>query len=227
MQNVPLYISILFVLATIYSVFMFVKAANSNKRVLYILLAWLAFQGLIAFSGFYTKTNGIPPRLMLTIGPAFLCLILLFVTEKGRRFLDELDIQKLTLLHLVRVPVEIVLFGLFVHKAIPQVMTFEGNNLDILSGITAPFIFYLTRNNTISKLLLVWNIVCLGLLLNIVITAVLAAPFDFQKIAFEQPNIAILYFPYIWLPACIVPLVLLSHLASIRQLLHKPHFNFT
>jgi hypothetical protein len=38
--------------------------------------------------------------------------------------------------------------------------------------------------------------------------------------AFDQPNIAVLYFPFNWLPSCIVPLVLLSHLAAIRQLLY-------
>jgi hypothetical protein len=42
--------------------------------------------------------------------------------------------------------------------------------------------------------------------------------FPFQQFAFDQPNIAVLYFPFIWLPSCVVPLVLLSHLAAIRQL---------
>ncbi|HVF96549.1 MAG TPA: hypothetical protein VM871_04480, partial [Flavisolibacter sp.] len=37
--------------------------------------------------------------------------------------------------------------------------------------------------------------------------------------AFDQPNIAVLYFPFIWLPSFIVPVVLLSHLVCIRQLL--------
>jgi hypothetical protein len=39
-----------------------------------------------------------------------------------------------------------------------------------------------------------------------------------QQIAFDQPNIGVMYFPFVWLPACIVPLVLLSHLASLYQL---------
>lgn len=221
MQNLPAYISIVFTLTTIYTIVIFVKAANGNKAVLYILLAWLALQGFIAYTGFYTNTKGMPPPFMLAVVPALLGIILLFATQNGRRFLDRLNLKTLTLLHLARVPVEMVLFWLFIHKAIPQVMTFEGNNFDILSGITAPIIWYLVRNNAHQKLLLIWNIVCLGLLLNIVITAVLAAPFDFQQIAFDQPNIAILYFPFVWLPSCVVPLVLLSHMAAIRQLLVK------
>ncbi len=222
MQNLPSYISIVFILTTIYTVAMFVRAANGNRTVLFLLLAWLTLHGFIAYSGFYTNAKGVPPRFMLTIGPALLCIMLLFATSKGRQFIHGLNLQSLTLLHVARIPVEIVLLWLFVHKAIPQVITFQGHNFDILSGVTAPIVWYLLRNNTNRKLLLIWNIVCLGLLLNIVITAVLAAPFDFQQIAFDQPNIAVLYFPFVWLPACVVPLVLLSHIAAIRQLVVKP-----
>jgi hypothetical protein len=218
MQNLPSYISIVFILTTLFTVAMFVRAANGNKTVLFILAAWLAVHGFVAHSGFYTNTKGVPPRFMLTVGPALLGIMLLFATLKGRQFLDRLNLQALTLLHVARIPVEIVLFWLFMHKTVPQAMTFEGHNFDILSGITAPVIWFLTRNNTNSNLLLIWNFLCLGLLLNIVITASLAAPFEFQQIAFDQPNIAILYFPFVWLPACVVPLVLLSHLAAIRQL---------
>jgi hypothetical protein len=99
-------------------------------------------------------------------------------------------------------------------------MTFEGRNFDILSGITAPVIYYFVfiKKNMSRKALLLWNFICLGLLFNIVINAILSVPAPFQQFAFEQPAIAIQYFPFIWLPSVIVPLVLLSHLAAIRQL---------
>lgn len=67
------------------------------------------------------------------------------------------------------------------------------------------------------------NIICLGLLFNIIVNALFSAPSPIQKFAFEQPNIAILYFPFSLLPTFIVPIVLLGHLVSIRQLL-KSHF---
>ena len=124
---------------------------------------------------------------------------------------------------MVRIPVEIVLFLLYVNKAIPKLMSFEGRNFDILAGLTAPLVFYFVfiSKQFSRKLFLAWNIICLGLLVNIVINAVLSAPFPFQQFGFEQPNIAILYFPFVWLPCCVVPLVLLSHLSVIRQLLKE------
>jgi hypothetical protein len=107
------------------------------------------------------------------------------------------------------------------HKLIPELMTFAGRNFDILSGLTAPIIYFVCFKNSQlknRKLLLIWNFICLGLLLNIVINALLAAPFPFQQFAFDQPNVAILYFPFTWLPCFIVMIVLYSHLAAIRQL---------
>lgn len=51
--------------------------------------------------------------------------------------------------------------------------------------------------------------------------ALFSTPSPIQQFAFEQPNIAILNFPFSWLPTFIVPLVLFGHLASIRKLLKE------
>ncbi|MFY7909091.1 MAG: hypothetical protein ACOVO2_06045, partial [Emticicia sp.] len=79
--------------------------------------------------------------------------------------------------------------------------------------------FVFVKKTLSHKILLSWNIMCLLLLINIVFNALLASPVPFQQFAFEQPNIAILYFPYNLLPSMVVPLVLFSHLVAIRRLL--------
>lgn len=180
---------------------------------------WLLLQAGLAYSGFYEAVTAIPPRFPLLIVPVLLGIIVLFSLKTGRRFIDGLSLTQLTLLHVVRIPVEIVLYLLFVHKAVPQIMTFEGLNFDVLSGITAPVVLYIYHKKIIgNQFLLVWNILCLLLLINIVAIAILSAPTPFQKFGFEQPNVSVTHFPYVWLPCCVVPLVLLSHLAAIRQL---------
>lgn len=134
--------------------------------------------------------------------------------------MDQLNIKTLTLLHTIRIPVELVLFWLFMHKAIPELMTFEGRNFDILSGITAPIVYYFVfiKKKTNTKFLVFWNFICLGLVITIAINAVLSLPTPFQQFAFEQPNVALLQFPFTLLPSVLVPMVVFSHLASIRQL---------
>ena len=217
--HLPMYVNIVFILTTLLTVFLFYKAGSRSKISLGILVLWLLLQAVLSYVGFYTVTNTTPPRFILLALPAVLLIIYLFLTAKGRVYLNNLDAKTLTLLHVVRIPVELCLYWLFLHKSIPQLMTFEGRNFDILAGLTAPVIFYFgyVKNKLGKTVLLLWNFICLGLLLNIVINAVLSAPSNFQQFAFEQPNTAILYFPFVWLPCCIVPLVLLAHLVCIRK----------
>lgn len=154
--------------------------------------------------------------------PPIVTIPILFLSSSGRKFIDSLPQQTLTWLHTSRIAVGIGLF-LFAHGAIPQLMTVEGRNPDILAGITAPLIAwngYKTQSLN-KKIILAWNIICLLLVLNITINAVLSLPIPVQRSAFEQPNIAVQYFPFNWLPAFIVPVVIFSHLAVIRQLIRK------
>lgn len=222
-QNLPLSLSIVFIFITLTTVWMFYKATNHSKLFLLIAVAWLLLQAFAGLSGFYKTSNILPPRFALLAIPPLVFIAIVFATAKGRKFVDSMNIKTLTLLHTIRIPVELVLLALSVYKLVPQLMTFEGRNFDIISGITAPFIVYFgfMKPKLGRKTLLVWNFICLALLLNVVINAVLSLPSPFQQFAFEHPNIAVLYFPFVWLPCCIVPLVLFAHLAAIKQLLNK------
>lgn len=221
-EQVPYFVSLLFILTTLLTAWFFFKASNS-KFAIFILLAWISVQAIITQSNFYLDTTTVPPRFLLLVVPPLLLIVYLFNSQQGKIFLDSLDTTWLTYLHVVRVPVEITLYYLFTSSLIPELMTFEGKNFDILSGLTAPLIAYFGYNQKkISKaLLLAWNFLCLALLVNIVTTAVLSAPFPFQQLAFDQPNVGVFYFPFSWLPGCVVPLVLFSHLVCVRQLLKK------
>ena len=221
MENLPVYVAVVFSLTTLLTVWLFYKASHNSTATIAILLGWLILQTFIGRSGFYTNTDTLPPRFLLMIFPPLLFIIGLFITKSGRRYIDSLDIKWLTLLHIVRIPVEITLFWLFINKAVPEIMTFEGRNFDIFSGLSAPFVYYFgfVKKKLGKNVILAWNFLCLALLFNIVINAILSAPTPFQRFGFDQPNLGILYFPFVWLPSIIVPLVFLSHLASIRQLL--------
>lgn len=221
MENLPLYVPLIFVLTTVLAILLFYNATPRSIPTITVILVLLVAQAAIARTGFFTVNNTIPPRFILLVGPLLLIIIALFLTARGKRFLDSLDMKTLTILHTIRIPVELVLFWLFLNKAVPHLMTFEGRNFDIFSGLTAPLIYYFgfVKKSISPKVILAWNFICLGLLFNIVINAVLSAPTPFQQFAFDQPNIAILFFPFVWLPGIVVPLVLLSHLAAIRQLL--------
>lgn len=227
--NLPFYIVVIFIVTTLLTVGIFQYAAKRgsyNSRTAnflnFILPFWLILQATLAVTGFYQFTDSTPPRLIaFAIFPATILIIGLFIFS--REFIDKLPLKILTALHLIRIPVEVVLLWLFQNGQVPQVMTFEGRNFDILSGITAPIIAWFAFRNgeTNKRLLIIWNIFALVLLINIVAHAALSLPSLLQQLSFEQPNRAVLYFPFIWLPSTIVPIVLFCHLASIYKLLQK------
>lgn len=232
LQHLPLYLTISFTLTTLLALGMLVLLFNTSSKpvgsrvtrgVTLAVICWLAIQAMLSICGIYTDSpESIPPKIILFgVLPILIAIILTFNTRKGKVFIDRLSMQMLAYVHLVRIPVELILYGLFLNGAVPELMTFEGRNLDILAGISAPIVgFFGIGQSKMGKFsLLAWNFIGLGLLFNIVINAVLSAPSPFQQFAFEQPNVAILNFPFSWLPSFIVRLVLFAHLAAIRKLI--------
>jgi hypothetical protein len=223
MEKLSLILHASFVIITLLTVLQFYRATKQSKSFLVIATIWMLIQLFIGLTNFYVDITSLPPRFALLVFPPFLFIIILFVTKIGKTFIDSLDVKQLTLLHAIRIPVEIALYYLFIAKTIPQEMTFEGRNFDIIAGITAPFIYYFgyVKNNISKPILIAWNILCFGLLINIVVVAILSVNTPFQQFGFTQPNIAIAHFPFNWLACVIVPLVLLAHLVSLRKLVKQ------
>ena len=223
MENIPTFIALAFGAITLLTLFMLLKAARWSRVVVIATLAWTIILSAISLTGIFTETSGMPPRFAPVIAVPLLTITALFATPQGRAFISGLDQGLLVLLNTIRIPVELVLYGLFIHGAVPELMTFTGRNWDILSGITTPFIWWFGyRKRALPRAVLIgWNVVCLALLFNIVINAILAAPFDFQQQTFDQPNTAIFYFPYVLLPGVVVPIVLFSHLVLLRSLVNR------
>ncbi|MGL1889155.1 MAG: hypothetical protein OCD76_21760 [Reichenbachiella sp.] len=228
MLDLPSYINYVFIFTVIatfgflYSGFKIAEKNNSNTALIVsgCLLIWLGIVAVLALNDFFVDYESMPPKFLLAILPPNLLTIVLLFTEKGRAFMASIPLATMTYLHMIRVPIEIVLWWLALNKVLPLLLTFEGANYDILSGITAPFIaIFMTsfkRKNTVIPI--IWNFLALGLLINIVVYAVLSTPLPFQQFAFYQPNIAVFYFPIIWLPSFVVPAVFFAHVTSLYQL---------
>lgn len=224
LNSVPFYVTVIFIVTVALTLLLFLNALHKRSTVGIIIIAWLALNAALALNGFYQEANTLPPHFLLAVLPAVVTIILLLTTGRGNQWLQSVNLRSLTLISVVRIPVELVLLWLYQYRAVPQLMTFAGSNFDIISGITAPVIYFICFRDdelTRPKLLLAWNIICLLLLLNVVIRGLLSAPFVFQQFAFDQPNIAVLYFPFVWLPSFIVMAVLFAHLFSIKQIITK------
>lgn len=225
LSNVPFLASALFILLTLIYLFFFWKMLHkdlgstiANKTVIG-LLAWSVLVCVLASTGFYLDFDAKPPRFILVVFP--ILAVIIFIIFKHSEIVKRLDILKLTRLHMIRVPVELFIFAWFTYGIVPQEMTFEGRNFDILAGLTAPIVGYFIAKHGVKehvKMVYAWNILCFLLIINIIATAVLSLPSNFQVFGLDQPNIAVINFPFVLLPAVIVPIVLFSHLVSMMQL---------
>jgi hypothetical protein len=225
MDGLPAYATVVFVLTTLLTIgfllfaFRGARSVVSSGLLVFLVPFWMTVTAVLASGGFYRQFEAFPPRVFSFAVLPTLLLIGAYFLFFGSS-IERLSLKVLTLLHVVRVPVELVLLWLFQNGAIPRVMTFEGSNFDILSGLSAPIVFWLGfRKGPVNRpVLVIWNLLATGLLANIVVTAVLSFPSPAQRFGFEQPNVGVTYFPFIWLPAIIVPIVLFAHLASLWKL---------
>lgn len=230
METVPSYVPVVFILTTFATIAFLLRAMRRaglgsfpSGLLMFLLPLWIFLQAMLAQGGVYADFSSFPPRLLLfAILPAIVLIGAYFLFFRTS-FVERLPLQTLTLLHMVRIPVEIVLLFLFFAGQVPQMMTFEGRNFDILSGLLSPVVFWLVfRRDRIRRgLLAAYNILGLVLLANIVIIAALSLPSPLQQLNLDQPNRAVLYFPYVWLPSIVVPIVLFSHLASLWKLFRE------
>ncbi|MHC2992485.1 hypothetical protein OB13_13155 [Pontibacter sp. HJ8] len=221
-ENLPNWINLVFLLTVGITIVMFYFANGRKRSLLLGIIAWSVLQSILALQGFYQNTNTFPPRFAFVLVPIAIFIVLGLLPRYRNEVLKHRHLAASTFLHTVRVPVEIVLYLLFTYKMIPELMTFEGRNFDIAAGLTAPVIglLILTKkaNNT---LLIAWNGIALCLVSFIMLNGILSAELPFQQFGFEQPNRAILYFPFILLPAVIVPIVIYTHLTDLILLVQQ------
>lgn len=231
MDSLPAYISLVFIattIATISFLYYAVFAAEGKRSYVYstvvliLVLLWMSLTGYLAHSGFLLDFESLPPRFVLIIMPPNLLIIALLMSRRTRIFLMRLPLTTLTYLHMIRVPVEIVLWWLALSGIVPLLLTFEGINYDILSGVTAPFVAIFLVGRKKNKIgAIIWNLAALLFLINIVSHAILSTPYPFQQYSLDQPMTAVFHLPFVWLPGVIVPIVLFAHLVSLMQLLTR------
>lgn len=201
-------------------------AADRQKKFIttctVVLIAWAFVVSTLSLIGFFGNFDLFP----LNIGPFLLIpliTILFFTFSKTvTEILLQINPARIIRLQVFRVGVEILLWMMFIQHLLPVQMSFEGRNFDILAGLTAPLMAYLASRNSVSNsVLIIWNIVCLGLLINIVTIAIFSMPTPFRYFMNEPSNTIVTLFPFSWLPTFLVPLAYMLHFFSLRQLLLK------
>jgi hypothetical protein len=184
------------------------------------LVGWLALTAVLAERGFFEDFQSMPPHLLLGVGPPLLTLLALTVSPRVMPLLAAVPPAWLVAAQTFRIPVEIVLWRLAVAGVIPELLSFHGRNVDILVGLTAPVVAYacFVRRAWPARVAVWWNWAGIIILLNVVVLVQLSAPTPWRIFETDPPATFIGDWPYIWLPAFLVPLAWVLHALSLRQL---------
>lgn len=183
---------------------------------------WLAFTGWLAWSG--TLDFGpLPPPVMLLVTVAIVLTTWLGLSRYGTLLVERAGLGFLLGFQVFRVLVEIALWLGHREGIVPVQMTWEGRNLDVLTGLTAPLVAYFAHAGKLPRAaILAWNIAGLALLLNIVLVAILSMPTPLRVFMNEPANRFVATWPYVWLPVFLVQAAWLGHLLVFRWLRRNP-----
>ncbi len=224
LPTIPGYLSLILLAVSLalWSVYAYILNSFTTKKGLWklgFITLWLVIHSLLAYYAFYQNVSVLPPRLFVyVILPEIAGIVWLFMHTASKKFLDNLNLTMLTAVHGLRAGIEVTLVGIAAHGATPRLLTFEGRNFDLLIGISAIGMAVVASRKKWPGFQMAWHALGILSLTNIFFHSLLAAPFPFQRLAFEQPNIFIFYFPFILIPAFIFPSMFVAHVAALSQL---------
>jgi hypothetical protein len=114
-----------------------------------------------------------------------------------------------------RLLVELLLLMGCEQGLVPQQLTLHGLNYDMLTGISALALAPIAHRLP-QRWLRLWNTLGMMLLLWVILLSAVSFPTPLQLL--KPDNAWMLYFPYVWLPAGLLPAALLGHLILLRRL---------
>jgi hypothetical protein len=120
----------------------------------------------------------------------------------------------------VVVPPVVEFLVLYAGGWLPGAFAWPAGVGDVIVELLAPVvgIAYVSGSRRSAGLLRAWNLFGIGDLVVAAATGFLTSPSRLEILAFDRPNELISAFPLVMIPAFLVPLAVLLHLASLEKL---------
>jgi hypothetical protein len=181
--------------------------------------AWFLLLAMSAVSGVYLDERR--PRFLFYAVPAFVAVAALFSARWLKAVLRAVPTWWIPALQTLRLGGGASLFAAWSIGLAPWGLAGTAGTGDLLVGLSAAGVAWALAYTVwgARPLAWVWNVVGLLDILHTLFRAVTSAPGP-QRLFFEEPaNRIPAVFPFVYLPGFIVPLTILLHLLSLRQLL--------
>jgi hypothetical protein len=179
--------------------------------------AWLALTGAASASG-VLEASLLPPPIMVFFFASQLAAAGVAFSRLGTRLL-ALPAAALVGFQVFRLPLELVLHHWADTGVLPRQMTYEGENLDIVTGLLAlPVAWIAARRPPARGVVLAFNALGLALLVNVARIAAFSSPVPFRTYLNDPPVLLAFSFPHGWIVPICVGGALFGHLLVFRQL---------
>ncbi len=185
------------------------------------LFLWLAYAAILGKSGFLANFD-FPPRFpILLILPAFIFTGVLLSRHHDSPVIAAIPKSWLIYYQTFRIAIEsLFIASVGIGVLLPEV-TFEGYNYDIVFAFTAPLVAFLVFNKKLlsQKIALAWNYLGLAVIASILFlfTTTIYFP-SFWGSAETLAKEGFVDFPYVFVPAFLMPSAVFMHIVSIIQL---------
>jgi hypothetical protein len=199
-----------------------VSAAYLPRRTSFAIVTglaiWLVYVGLFSSLGYMRDLSLRPPGILWVVGPVILFVVFVVVRFNiGARVAAAIPLWLLLGFESFRIGVELLVHRLWEDGLVPKLLTYEGGNVDMVFGLSAPIIAWIATTGRLGlRLAMGWNVLGLLSLASVTASAVLTGPI--KLISTEVPTVAMGFFPYTFIPGFLVPLAVTLHALAIRAI---------
>jgi hypothetical protein len=181
-------------------------------------VAWLAATWGLAASGVLARFDPRPPPLLGLLAAVLAVAAAVAASRPGTRLVRGLPLPALVGAQGFRLPLELLMHRAADEGVMPVQMSYSGWNLDVVSGAGALAVAAALAAGVAPRWLVpAWNVVGAALLLNVLTVAAVSTP-AFAWFGPDRLNTWVVFPPFVWLPAVMVPAAALGHLLVWRKL---------
>jgi hypothetical protein len=198
-----------------------ISAAYLPRRTTFAIIAglaiWLVYVGLFSSLGYMRDASLRPPGILWVVGPVVLFVVFVVRSNIGASVVAAIPLWLILGFESFRIGVELLVHRLWEDGLVPKLLTYEGGNVDMVFGLSAPIIAWIaTTGRPGLRLAMGWNVLGLLSLANVTASAVLTGPL--KLISTEVPTVAMGFFPYTFIPGFLAPLAVTFHVLAIRAI---------
>jgi hypothetical protein len=181
-----------------------------------VLVGWLLYAGILGYSGVVAGQLFGLPGILVLLAPVFVFVaVVLVISPVGRYVARRIPLPLLIGLQTFRVGVELTLHKLWEVGAVPRLLTLPGGNVEMLIGLSAPAIAWISLKTPNDRRIAVgWGVLGLLSLINVSSRAALTGPL--HLLHSEVPNVALGMFPFSYIPGFLAPLAVMLHVLALR-----------